>query len=519
MQQASAELLDFAQMLRDGVILCQLVHRLCPASIDMRQVNLRPQLSQFLCLKNICVFLRACQTAFDIPQNQLFEAWELHKAVDFGKVLLTLSRLSHSAVARASGVYGFPQLAPDAAGAQPSDAHQDYYNLNDDIYRSLADAAESKELDEELYPIAPGTAHDDEYGKIYDVIVTRHTTGPSASAAAVHRRSSSKTSDDWSPVQKRDHVIKELVDTERNYVEALNMMLRKFYAPLRPVLSPDDHSIIFMNLQELANVHSAFYLELSRAGRNSVVGSPTSSAAPNLGQVFLRYKPKLVAYSEYCASLPKAQTRVESLCETSSTVRSKVVECQADANENRFRLQDLLSVPMQRVLKYHLILRELSKATQADHPEKNNIDEALAAMLDLSFYINEAKGDSEMLKLVRDIQTSITDLIMRDNTELKDYGRLLKDGEARLTSHDDRKIKSRSVCYSLQVSAPPTPLHTSQTASDHMGQHSRRPTGSQGLEAFSERGEGNGNLQWEVQMVAAFCSLVLNVVDIGDPIR
>ena len=28
-----------------------------------------------------------------------------------------------------------------------------------------------------------------------------------------------------------------------------------------------------------------------------------------------------------------------------------------DANEGRFKLRDLLSVPMQRVLKYHLLLR------------------------------------------------------------------------------------------------------------------------------------------------------------------
>jgi len=28
-----------------------------------------------------------------------------------------------------------------------------------------------------------------------------------------------------------------------------------------------------------------------------------------------------------------------------------------DANEGRFKLRDLLSVPMQRVLKYHLFLK------------------------------------------------------------------------------------------------------------------------------------------------------------------
>lgn len=32
-------------------------------------------------------------------------------------------------------------------------------------------------------------------------------------------------------------------------------------------------------------------------------------------------------------------------------------DCQMAANEGRFKLRDLLSVPMQRVLKYHLLLK------------------------------------------------------------------------------------------------------------------------------------------------------------------
>ena len=32
-------------------------------------------------------------------------------------------------------------------------------------------------------------------------------------------------------------------------------------------------------------------------------------------------------------------------------------ECQLKANDGKFRLRDLLAVPMQRVLKYHLLLK------------------------------------------------------------------------------------------------------------------------------------------------------------------
>jgi hypothetical protein len=59
---------------------------------------------QFLCLKNICLFLGACQSTFNIPQRDLFEAWELYKVSDFGKVLTTLSKLSKSEAAQRAGI-------------------------------------------------------------------------------------------------------------------------------------------------------------------------------------------------------------------------------------------------------------------------------------------------------------------------------------------------------------------------------------------------------------------------------
>ena len=47
---------------------------------------------------------------------------------------------------------------------------------------------------------------------------------------------------------------------------------------------------------------------------------------------------------------------------------------------------------MQRVLKYHLILRELMSNTAATHEEYHLIQQAYEAMLDVSDYINEVRA-------------------------------------------------------------------------------------------------------------------------------
>ena len=38
---------------RDGVLLCHVANALDPSAVDMKKVNQRPQMAQFLCLKNI----------------------------------------------------------------------------------------------------------------------------------------------------------------------------------------------------------------------------------------------------------------------------------------------------------------------------------------------------------------------------------------------------------------------------------------------------------------------------------
>lgn len=86
-------------------------------------------------------------------------------------------------------------------------------------------------------------------------------------------------------------------------------------------------------------------------------------------------------------------------------------------------MTDLIVLPMQRILKYHLLLKEVVKQTPESHPDYSAIVKSYKIMIDLGEYLNEAKRDSEMLDTINAIQNSITDLIMPENTVLYDYGK------------------------------------------------------------------------------------------------
>ena len=99
---------DLAYALRDGVLLCHLLHTVDSSTIEMKLVNQRPALAQFLCLKNIRLFLAALMKSFDMSETDLFQPSMLYDYSDFAQVLHTLSRLSQTPRATAQGQHGFP---------------------------------------------------------------------------------------------------------------------------------------------------------------------------------------------------------------------------------------------------------------------------------------------------------------------------------------------------------------------------------------------------------------------------
>lgn len=60
------------------------------------------------------------------------------------------------------------------------------------------------------------------------------------------------------PKEKRDYCIKELVETEGNYVDVLNMLRQEFIKPICN-MKDQDKAVVFMNIKDLGEVHGGFY--------------------------------------------------------------------------------------------------------------------------------------------------------------------------------------------------------------------------------------------------------------------
>lgn len=62
-------------------------------------------------------------------------------------------------------------------------------------------------------------------------------------------------------LEKRDFVIKELIDTERNYVDVLFKLKKNFMKPLQGILDEESHSIVFYKVSvSTLNLYDVFCL-------------------------------------------------------------------------------------------------------------------------------------------------------------------------------------------------------------------------------------------------------------------
>lgn len=117
--------------------------------------------------------------------------------------------------------------------------------------------------------------------------------------------------------EQRDFVIRELLDTEANYLDVLNALKYKFMQPLEKLLSKEEIKIIFNKIKELADVHNKFLERLREAT------SPGSRL--KLSQVFLDFREQFLIYGEYCSNMTLATDTLKDACKRNSSVEQSIL--------------------------------------------------------------------------------------------------------------------------------------------------------------------------------------------------
>ncbi|XP_034858186.1 rho guanine nucleotide exchange factor 25 isoform X2 [Mirounga leonina] len=150
-------------------------------------------------------------------------------------------------------------------------------------------------------------------------------------------------------LERSMYVLSELVETEKMYVDDLGQIVEGYMATMAAQGVPESlrgrDRIVFGNIQQIYEWHRDYFLqELRRCLKD-----------PDwLAQLFIKHERRLHMYVVYCQNKPKSEHVV-------SEFGDSYFEELRQQLGHRLQLNDLLIKPVQRIMKYQLLLKDFLK--------------------------------------------------------------------------------------------------------------------------------------------------------------
>jgi len=123
------------------------------------------------------------------------------------------------------------------------------------------------------------------------------------------------------------------------------------------------------------------------------------------GDIFVRLAPVMKLYAEYVNNFDAATNRLKELLAT--PFGSSFFNFCKQKSGSMLDVMSLLIMPVQRVPRYELLLRELMKYTDESHVDYQNLAKASDAIKQINTYINTKKKDTDSRVRLPAIQKDI----------------------------------------------------------------------------------------------------------------
>ncbi|XP_073927934.1 rho guanine nucleotide exchange factor TIAM2 isoform X3 [Castor canadensis] len=219
-------------------------------------------------------------------------------------------------------------------------------------------------------------------------------------------------------------VIQELVDTEKSYVKDLSCLFELYLEPLQneTFLTQDEMESLFGSLPEMLEFQKVFLETLedgiSASSDFNILETPSQfrKLLFSLGGSFLYYADHFKLYSGFCANHIKVQKVLER-AKTDKAFKA-FLDARNPTKQHSSTLESYLIKPVQRVLKYPLLLKELVSLTDHESEEHYHLTEALKAMEKVASHINE------MQKIYEDYGTVFDQLVAEQSGTEKEVTEL-----------------------------------------------------------------------------------------------
>ncbi|XP_069602617.1 pleckstrin homology domain-containing family G member 2 [Ranitomeya imitator] len=235
----------------------------------------------------------------------------------------------------------------------------------------------------------------------------------------------------WSPILRKakdpkaklshvDRVVLEILETEQAYVRDLKSIVEDYLGCIidcgQLPLKPEQVSTLFCNIEDIYEFNSELLEELENC-----------TSAPMIAECFVMRSEEFDIYTLYCMNYPSSVSVLRECMKSEALVQffreRQAVLCHS------LPLETYLLKPVQRIMKYHLLLQELAKHFDKNVPGYEVMEEAIITMTAVAWYINDMKRKQEHAVRLQEIQSK---LVNWQGPDLSGFGELILEGTFRL---------------------------------------------------------------------------------------
>ncbi|KAI6140316.1 Dbl homology domain-containing protein [Pisolithus tinctorius] len=211
--------------------------------------------------------------------------------------------------------------------------------------------------------------------------------------------------------RKRQEAIFELISTEADYVRDLQLIVELFYSRLVDILGEDSTSVIFSNIEDILLTNTAFLSTLEERQRECRL------YVDHVGDLLETNMPHMRVYLNYCVNQANAGKVLQSLRDTNPELSVQLQCLREDPLARNLDLSSYLLVPMQRLTRYPLLIRQILQYTDPPAPL---LDPSSAPRLTLSLPTEHAERES------------IANALGRAEQILEEVNETMRDRESRM---------------------------------------------------------------------------------------
>ena len=216
-------------------------------------------------------------------------------------------------------------------------------------------------------------------------------------------------------IEQTANILRELVTTEREYCRDLKLLSQAFNLDdcgEETSTAGLDVKYLFGNICQVISLSEIFLASLQPDG---------DSGMPDVRKVaasFQQHSGSMkTVYNTYCLNHDKAEHLLSKYEANPATQKSLNQGLERIRNDIAcFNLESILIKPVQRILKYPLMLNELYKCTEDGQSVKLQLKQVVDIMSDIAAFINETKRKKDIVEKYRaEEDRSLTSKISKFN--------------------------------------------------------------------------------------------------------